>query len=299
MKYITSKTGGGKQFWADVWIFYDYLIQRNALSGTCRLLDADNLRMVSGTFDACREKLDEIRKRDNLPAMEGKAVIVLHGLFRHRGTMAKLRAALASSGGFSVFSVGYPTTRGGVVDHAHSLDSAIQSLEGITELNFVAHSLGNLVVRHWLHDLAAENRTLPAGQKFGRMVMLTPPNHQPQLATKLVRGMLAEFVAGPAAQQMAFGWESLAPKLATPEFEFGILAGGKGDARGYNPLLPGDDDAVVTVESTRLAGARDFRVLPILHSVFMNDKRVQEYTVRFLNEGHFESDEKRQPIEKA
>ena len=76
---------------------------------------------------------------------------------------------------------------------------------------------------------------------------------------------------------MATGWEALEPKLATPHFEFGILAGGKGDGRGYNPLIPGDDDAVVTVESTRLAGARDFRVLPVLHSFFMNDKRVQEY----------------------
>lgn len=296
MKYLSTKTGGGKQFWADVWIFHDYRIQRNVLTGNCRLLDANNLRLSSGTLDACREKLDEIRKRDNLPPMEGRAVIVLHGLFRHRGTMDQLRAALAAAGRYSVFSVGYPTTRGGVVDHAHSLDSAIRSLEGITEINFVAHSMGNLVVRHWLHDLAAEKHALPTAQKFGRMVMLAPPNHQPQLATKLVRGVLAEFVAGPAARQMANGWDSLAPKLATPHFEFGILAGGKGDGRGYNPLLPGDDDAVVTVESTRLAGARDFRVLPVLHSIFMNDKKVQEYTARFLSEGYFESDDKRQPV---
>jgi hypothetical protein len=37
--------------------------------------------------------LDEIRKRDALSPMEGRAVIVLHGLFRHRGTMARLRTA--------------------------------------------------------------------------------------------------------------------------------------------------------------------------------------------------------------
>ena len=126
--------------------------------------------------------------------------------------------------------------------------------------------------------------------------MLTPPNHQPHLATKLVRGVVAEFIAGTAAKEMAFGWKALEPKLATPEFDFGILAGGRGDDRGYNPLISGDDDAVVTVESTKLAGARDFRVLPALHSTFMNDAKVQEYTVRFLNEGHFESEGTRQPI---
>jgi hypothetical protein len=296
MRYIATKTSGGKQFWADVWIFHDYRIQHNVLTQTHRLLDGQNCRLATGTFEKCRKALDDIRTRDSLPPMEGRAVVVLHGLFRHRATMEKLRMALAADGGFTVFSVGYPTTRGGVFDHARSLDSAIRSLEGINEINFVAHSLGNLVVRHWLKDLADEGRTLPDDQKFGRMVMLTPPNRQPHLATKLVRGALATFVAGPAAEQMATGWEALEPKLATPHFEFGILAGGRGDARGFNPLIPGDDDAVITVESTRLAGARDFRVLPVLHSVFMNDRRVQEHTIKFLNEGHFESDETREPI---
>ena len=294
---LMNKTGGGKQFWADVWFFHNWRIQRHAITHHHRLLNDDNLRHAYGSFDTCRAKLDEIRTRDKLPPMEGKAVIILHGLFRNRGTMDTLRASLAEAGDFTVFCMGYPTTRGGVADHAKSLDSAVHSLEGITEINFVAHSLGNLVVRHWLQDMAAESRTLPEGQTFGRMVMLTPPNHQPQLAAKLVKGALAQFVAGPAAQQMAYGWPKLEPKLATPHFEFGILAGGRGDAKGYNPLIPGDDDAVVTVESTRLVGARDFRVLPVMHSAFMHDRKVQEYTITFLNDGHFESDETRQPIE--
>jgi hypothetical protein len=157
--------------------------------------------------------------------------------------------------------------------------------------------LGNLVVRHWVKDLVDGKRSLPPGQAFGRMVMLTPPNRQPQLATKLMRGAIAELVAGPAAQELAENWPLLEPNLATPPFEFGILAGGRGDQRGFNPLIPGDDDAVVTVESTRLPGARDFRLLPVLHSFFMNDSRVHELTLRFLTHGHFESDDTRQPIE--
>jgi hypothetical protein len=297
MKYLSTQTSGGKQFWADVHLFHDWRIQCHALTHHHRLLDHKNQRHASGSFDVCRAKLDEIRTRDKLPPMEGKAILLLHGLFRHRGIMDKLRTVLSEPGGYNVYCVGYPTTRGGVADHARSIDSVVRSLEGITEINFVAHSLGNLVIRHWLHDLAAESRTLPEGQSFGRMVMLTPPNHQPQLATKLVKGALAQFVAGAAAQQLASGWDTLEPNLATPHFDFGILAGGRGDAKGYNPLIPGDDDAVITVESTRLVGARDFRVMPAMHSTFMNDRNVQEYTIRFLTEGHFETADTRQPIE--
>jgi pimeloyl-ACP methyl ester carboxylesterase len=293
---LLSQTGGGKQFWADVWFFRDWHIQCHALTNHYRLLDGKNHRVASGTFDLCRSELDKIRERDKLEPMEGKALILLHGLFRTRSAMTALCKSVNDTGGYSTFCMGYPTTRGSVDSHARSLDSVVRSLDGMTEINFVAHSLGNLVVRHWLKNLHDEKRTLPKGQSFGRMVMLAPPNQQPELATKLIRGAVANFVAGPSAKALATGWEDLSPKLATPHFEFGILAGGKGDDKGYNPLIPGDDDAVVTVESTRLPGARDFRVLPVLHTFFMDDKRAQELTLRFLNHGHFESEDKRQPI---
>ncbi len=293
---VVAPTGGGKQFWADVWFFHDWRIQRNVLTGHCRLLDGRNRRYAWGTFDACRAALRKIRHRSHLPPMQGKAVVVLHGLFRSSAVMRPLCAVLANGTGYTTFNVGYPTTRGSVGDHARSLDSVIRSLAGISEINFVAHSLGNLVVRHWLKDRADAGRGLPAGQQFGRMVMLAPPNHRPQLAAKLLQTDLAKLLAGPAAEELDEDWPTLEPQLATPPFEFGILTGGKNNDRGYNPLIAGDDDGVVTVESTRLAGARDFRVLPVIHTFIMNDPQVQSYILSFLANGYFESEAARGPI---
>jgi pimeloyl-ACP methyl ester carboxylesterase len=293
---LMSTTAGGTQFWADVWFFHEWRIQRHALTGHYRLLDGSNRRHAWGTYAECRKKMEEIRKRDKLPPMTGKAVVILHGLFRTRASMMPLSEAVSKSGEYTAFCMGYPTTRGSIETHARSLDSVIRSLEGISEINFIAHSLGNLVVRHWLKDFADAKRSLPKGQSFGRMVMLAPPNLQPRLATVLVRGTLAQFVAGPAAEELATGWKKLEPQLAIPPFEFGVLAGGKGDGRGFNPLIPGDDDGVIAVKSTRLPGARDFRLLPVLHTFFMDDRRVQEYAIRFLEHGYFESEETRQPI---
>jgi hypothetical protein len=73
-----NKTGGGKQFWADVWFFHDWHIQCNALTGHYRLLDGSNKRHAWGTYDECRSTMDEIRCRDNLPIHR-----VLHGLPHH------------------------------------------------------------------------------------------------------------------------------------------------------------------------------------------------------------------------
>jgi pimeloyl-ACP methyl ester carboxylesterase len=296
MRNLVKQTAGGKQLWADEWFFRTWRIQRNVLTGHCRLLDDRDRRHASGTFDTCRKELDAIRRRESLQPMEGRAVVVLHGLFRTRAAMRQLTATVARCENCSPFCMGYPTTRGSVADHAKSLDRVIRSLEGIHEINFVAHSLGNLVVRRWLHDLQEQGRALPDGQEFGRMVMLAPPNHQPQLATKLLGSYAVGLIAGTAAGELATGWDVLQPKLATPAFEFGILAGGRGDGRGYNPLIPGDDDAVVTVESTRLAGARDFRLLPVIHSFFMYDRKVQELTRNFLEFGYFASDQTRQKL---
>ena len=62
-------------------------------------------------------------------------------------------------------------------------------------------------------------------------------------------------------------------------------------------MLKGDNDRIVSVETTKLKGARDFAVLPVNHTFMMTDPKVLDYTLRFLDEGHFVSAETRQPLE--
>ena len=290
---LPSPTFGGTQLWADVQFFHRYRIQKNVLTGHHRLLDPNNIRLAWGPLEACQSKLAAIRAEKSLPAMGGKGVVVLHGLLRTRASMKSLCNYLRSEGDFSVFDVGYPTTRGSVADHARSLDGVMQSLSDLSEVHFVGHSLGNIVIRYWLHEMAANSQRAAPLPPFGRMVMLAPPNQQPEMAVALLRGDFVEGIAGKAATDLAEGWNELEPKLAIPSFEFGILAGGRGNDRGYNPLLEGDDDGVVTVENTRLAGAADFRRLEAMHSIFMSAAPVRRMTLRFLKEGSFEGERHR------
>ena len=99
-----------------------------------------------------------------------------------------------------------------------------------------------------------------------------------------------QVVTGQTGQQLGRDWQRLEGQLATPACEFGILAGGRGDKHGYNLLLPGDNDGIVSVNTTRLAGARDFLVLPVQHSLIMFNGKVQEYTLQFLQKGYFVSE---------
>jgi pimeloyl-ACP methyl ester carboxylesterase len=289
-------TLGGKQFWADELFFHDWHIQRNVFTDHCRLLDGHHLRHAWGSFDECRNKLEIIKRERHLPPMHGKAVIVLHGLFRTPTSMNRLCRYLREHGGYTVFNVSYPTTRGSVADHARTLAKIIDCLEGIDELNFVGHSLGNLVVRHYLADRTQPEVGLAPDARIKRIVMLGPPNQGAQIAEALGGVGLFHTVAGASASQLASQWDELEAHLATPACEFGILAGGRTAAKGYNPLLEGDNDFVVSVQTTQLPGAADFAVLPVIHSLMMDDARVHEYTLRFLQHGYFVSPEARHPL---
>jgi pimeloyl-ACP methyl ester carboxylesterase len=302
-------TLGGMQYWADELFFHKWRIQRNVFTGHYRLLDEKDRRHAWGTFDQCRAALEQIKKEQNLPPMNGKAVIVLHGLASVRQWMNSLCVYLEEKGGYEVYNVSYPSTQYDIVEHSRSLAHIINNLEGVEELNFVGHSLGNVVVRCYLDELRREipsknpeatssNAYRGRRPPFHRFVMLAPPNHEAQLATSLADNPLFKGVTGEVGRQLGREFKQLENKLATPDFEFAIIAGGKNQEKGYNPLMPGDNDGIITVESAKLDGARDFVVLPALHPLIMQYAQTQEYTLRFLKEGYFVSEEERRPLDK-
>jgi len=288
---LTNQTFGGNQFWADEHFFHQWRIQRNVFDDHCRLLDEKNVRYASGTFAKCLAQLEQIKRQRRLQPMRGEAVIVLHGLFRTRSSMDKLCTYLRQQGGYTVLNVGYPSTRRDVAAHARTLAKIVDGLEGIERVSFVAHSMGNIVIRHYLGDLKAAAASGTArGEKSPRLhrfVMLAPPNQGSLTALALAENSVLKVVTGDAVRQLGLDWDKLQNRLAVPDFEFGIIAGGKGDGAGYNPLLPGDDDGTVSLTSTRLAGSRDSAVVPVLHSFIMNDARVHQYALRFLKTGRF------------
>ena len=292
-----TQTLGGVQLWADELCFHDWRIQRNVLLGHYRLLDGENRRYARGSFEHCRQKLNEIKRERNLPPMKGRAVVLLHGLAGWRNTMTPLANYLKENGNFAVFNLAYPSTRGDLAEHAQNLAKVMEHLDGIEEINFVAHSLGNLVVRHYLADVSNAATGRKPDPRIKRFVMLAPPNHGASAALMLKDHELISLLLGGSASELGVGWAEIEKHLAVPSFEFGIIAGGRGAARGYNPLMEGDNDGLLPVSTTRLAGARDFVLVPVMHQFTMFNADVQRYTLSFLEHGYFISDAKRTPVE--
>lgn len=295
---IQTGTSGGQQFWADVRYHAGWRIQQHAITGHHRLLNPEYERVTWGLLSSCEAALAAVRRERPELTNSPEAVIFLHGLFRTRWSMSRIATHVANQTGWQPIVLGYASTRGSVSDHAKHLARVINHLDGVKKLHFVAHSLGNLVIRYWLGNRAYQKAWAKSQREQGRMVMLGPPNHRPALAQTLMPIDHHHIIAGETGVELNTAWDQLAPKLATPSFDFGILAGGKRDDSGYNPLVPGDDDMIVGVDETRLAGANDFRVLEVIHATMMDEPVVQELTARFLEHGYFESPQSRTPLEK-
>ncbi|MFM9026154.1 MAG: esterase/lipase family protein [Planctomycetaceae bacterium] len=264
--------------WTDEAVRRDWRLQRRPGTDACRVLDPDDRTVCAGAGAECRSAFDRLRP----PAGRTKAVILLHGLGEGRLSMQPLAESLRPALDADVMSFGYASVKADIDAHARALAAVVAGLPEAERISFVGHSLGNLVVRRWMAIAAAEDLA-----RVHRMVMLGPPNQGADLARLAAKiwGLAAR--AEGAARDLVVDWEAVAPGLAVPPCDFGIVAGGKGDDVGFSPLLTGDDDAVVRVDETRLEGAADFLLVPVHHASMMRHERVQRATAAFLREGRF------------
>ena len=285
---IKSKTLGGRQFWGDVLYFRGWRIQHNVLTGHHRLLDPDDVRHAWGSLEACTIQLNQIKEARSLPGMEGRAVIVIHGIVRSSKSFDALRKALEEDE-CTVVGFDYPSTRVTIEESAEYLHQVIESLEGIDQIDLVVHSMGGLIVRTYL--------ARHGDPRLHRMVMLGVPNLGANMANIVQTNPLFRLVFGPAGQQLIVDPEGFIAELPAPDFEFAVIAGARGVAGGWNPLLEGDDDGTVEVSNTRLPGAVDFMTVEALHSFLMDNEEVIAATVRFLKTGALRESGVREPIQ--
>ena len=274
-------TAGGKQTWADQFVFSGWRIQENVYTGHHRLLNPDDVRKAWGSYKGCRVAFEEIRIREKLSRRSDHLVVLLHGMFRSKDSFRKLERHLQVAG-YEVANIAYPSTRRKIREHSEQISGVLDRSEGVRSVSFVTHSLGGIVAR----DLLSRNADWRNRIRVRRLVMLAPPN-KGSIAAETMRDWFAfRAIAGKVGQQLTPEAVAQIPK---PDCQFGVIAGGKGTKEGYNPLIPGDDDGVVSVANTRLEGARDFMVARSGHTFIMDQSEVIQAVLRFLKTGRFQA----------
>lgn len=294
---VKFPTMGGKQFWTDMIHFYQWRIQQNSMTGHFRLIDQHNVRHAWGNRAHCEKELEKIARDQGLGAMKGDVIIMMHGLARSRSSLDSLGQYLRKKTGATVVNMSYASTRANLDSHAAALHSVIRHMPEVDNIYFVCHSMGNIVVRRYLHNYKEAKSGVACDSRIRRMVMLGPPNQGSALARIANYSHVYKFATGKSGQELSKDWQKTRTKLAIPSFEFAIIAGSTEKGWVKNPVLNGDSDLFVKVEETRLKGAADHQSLPTWHGFMMNDETVHQYVLNFFKHGFLKSAAEKTAIE--
>ena len=268
--------------WSDIRVLSNWRIQQHAQSESYRILNMNDKVVVEGTLEACSRNFSNLTQNGDIDPLRDDAIILIHGLGESRSAMKPLVAFLEKNMSASIMTFGYASPQATLASHARALEKVLASLPPTTTVSFVGHSMGNLVVRRWLQIAQPEMIN-----RINRMVMLGPPNQGSDLARLAAHNHWLKTIASGAARELVLDWDTIRNDLQIPPFQYGIIAGGKGDNKGYSSILEGDDDAIVRVSETQLSGADGFLVIPVRHSRMMKNSDVQMETLNFLEKGQF------------
>jgi len=185
---------------------------------------------------------------------------------------------MARRHGYRVVNWHYRSAFGSIAEHAEAFAREVAPrLEDAPAVHFVTHSLGGIIVRHFLAAHPLPN--------LGRVVMLAPPNRGSEVADVLYSTFLARCVVplrelGTAAMTA----------LPAPAYPVGVIAG----SRSHIPLFSRwmnhvPNDGVVAVERTKLDGMADFIVLPRTHTMLPWSRDALTQVFGFLENGRFDA----------
>lgn len=220
----------------------------------------------------------------------GECVVLLHGLGRSAASMEKLEDTLKEQG-YIVANIDYPSRNmpiEALADLAVGEGLAKCNTAEATQVNFVTHSLGGILVRQFYSQHSAE--------RVKRVVMLGPPNEGSELVDKLSRVPGYELAMGVAGTQLGTDHNSVPKSLGPVNFQLGVIAGTQSINLILSTMLPSPDDGKVSVEATKVQGMCDFIALPTIHSHMMKNDAVINEVVNFLSHGRFNQGQKQQAL---
>ena len=199
-----------------------------------------------------------------------RRVVLLHGLWMPRASMALVASRLAAAG-FEPELFAYPTVRRGPDEAIPRLAARLAA----GTAHVVAHSLGGLVALATLQ----RHRGVPVG----RVACLGSPLHGSAAATGLAHHRWGAFALGRSAALLREGCVPCADGV-----EVGVVAGRRalGLGRVFG-ALDGDSDGTVAVAETRIDGLADHVTVPASHTGLLFSREAAAQVVAFLRDGRF------------
>ena len=201
-------------------------------------------------------------------------IIFIHGLFMNGTDMSLLRYRFKKNG-YNTFQFSYKSTRYTPFQNAQKLSEFIELIQS-KKIYFVCHSLGGIILRHYL--------SLYPARDLGNVVMLGTPNQISIVAKTLTRWSLGRKLLGGSVGN---GLTGILPPWDSKQ-KLGIIAGYfPVGSEILSPIIKNPNDGTVSIEETRLHGSEDHITLRCSHLGLLFSKKVFLQTKHFLENSSF------------
>jgi len=204
-------------------------------------------------------------------------VIYVHGLWLNGRESLFLRRRIEATLQAPVHAFSYPSVAATMQNITAQLADFVVE-HGASELHFVGHSLGGLVIYRFLERYPE--------QVPGRVVFLGTP----AVASRAAQGVsrlrwLAPLLGRTVADELLSVRER---RWIHADRALGVIAGSRPMGLGqFFTRFEEDSDGTVAVSETRIPGATDAVTLPVSHMGLLLSARVADETARFLQRGRF------------
>jgi len=251
------------------------------MDGRLRLLDPWHRCHATAEAEA-KQDLWKLRgtASDDTPRDREILCVMIHGiLLFHQMWMVfdrVLKRRLNKAGiGWEGWRLTYPSQKFRIEQLSDALDHLMEPVSPNRPVLFVVHSMGGLVLNHWLSTeagMAWSRRPGPTTAMY-----LGSPIAGSEVADwihpqKSPLGSLFRWLYGPPGEQLKTSPAFLASKPG-PVFRSVCVAGSK-PPKGFNPMLPGDNDGTVTVASALGPWATRKELVWCSHTFLMYAKQV-------------------------
>lgn len=202
---------------------------------------------------------------------KNEAIVLIHGIWMKGPELLYLRLKLWQQG-YRLYQFHYPSLFKTPEQNAQNLNQFVEKINEPT-IHFVAHSLGGIVVTHFLNNHVCN--------KTGKVVLIGTPINGSALARHLYKNSFLKYLLG---KSVIKGLVSETPKWLS-ERKVCVIAGTK--KLGIGMLLARKEmrqqnDGTVNLDETQIEGTNEFHVVPYSHFSMLWSRNVAEKIKSFL-----------------
>lgn len=210
-------TSGGKSYWEDLFVYQNWRIQRHYLYKDYRLLDNNDIRRESGTFERCHKSFLEYAKAYEMEKQKDHIVILLHGLGENKNMFANMYKKMEKKD-YLPIAVNYPSIKKNIDSHVRQLNVLMNNLSDVTQVSFITKGVSGIIIR----KLLASNTDWKKRIKVKKVIQISPPNKGSRFLTKLSEYKIFRWMYGPVISELTPKKLSNVPTFAKG-IELGII----------------------------------------------------------------------------